>query len=333
MKRGILVRVVIGNEALFALSWLPQPALAQHGGGGHGGGGGGFHGGGGGGFHGGGGGFHGGGGFSGGGGRSFVGGRSFGGFRGGGFNGGRGDLGRGGRGFGWGGRGWGRGWGGRGWGWGWGFGYGWPYWGWGYPYGYYGYSPYYPYSYYSYPSDGSSEDYIGDYPPDPSDYNDGRNYNNRPNYNNRQNYNNGPNSNRPPQYNNRNNTAPPTDPNAQPQPNPNGPAGSGKPPAQGGAVNMNYNNGTAENFAPRPPVRSVDPMMATLTSYRSARSNTDRANGERASARTSAPPRPEMQRALERLREMPPFAREREIETGRYSQFSSKDKQILRNGA
>jgi hypothetical protein len=35
---------------------------------------------------------------------------------------------------------------------------------------------------------------------------------------------------------------------------------------------------------------------------------------------------------LQRLREMPPFAREREIETGRYSQFSSEEKHILRNG-
>jgi len=96
---------------------------------------------------------------------------------------------------------------------------------------------------------------------------------------------------------------------------------------------MNYKSGTAENFPPRPRVLSVDPMMATPASYRSARSNTDRANGERASAPTSAPLRPEMQRALERLHEMPPFAREREIETGRYSQFSPKDKQILRNGA
>jgi hypothetical protein len=40
-----------------------------------------------------------------------------------------------------------------------------------------------------------------------------------------------------------------------------------------------------------------------------------------------------MQKALQRLREMPPFAREREIETGRYRQFSSQEKQILRNGA
>jgi len=29
---------------------------------------------------------------------------------------------------------------------------------------------------------------------------------------------------------------------------------------------------------------------------------------------------------------MPPFAREREIETGRYREFSLEEKQILRNG-
>src|SRR5258708_4314175 len=46
MKKGILIRVVLGIAAMFALAWLPQVALAQHGGG-HGGGGG-FHGGGGG---------------------------------------------------------------------------------------------------------------------------------------------------------------------------------------------------------------------------------------------------------------------------------------------
>jgi len=39
-----------------------------------------------------------------------------------------------------------------------------------------------------------------------------------------------------------------------------------------------------------------------------------------------------MQKALQRLREMPPFAREREIDTGRYRQFSLEEKQILRNG-
>jgi hypothetical protein len=39
-----------------------------------------------------------------------------------------------------------------------------------------------------------------------------------------------------------------------------------------------------------------------------------------------------MQKALQRLSEMPPFAREREIDTGHYSQFSAAEKQILRNG-
>jgi hypothetical protein len=29
---------------------------------------------------------------------------------------------------------------------------------------------------------------------------------------------------------------------------------------------------------------------------------------------------------------MPPFAREREIETGRYRQFSAEEKQVVRNG-
>jgi len=139
-----------------------------------------------------------------------------------------------------------------------------------------------------------------------------------------------------PQYNNRNNNpAPPADPNAPPEANPpnqNDPAGSGRPPAPTGAVSMNYNNGTAENFAPRPPVLSVDPMMATLASYRTTRPNAARVHGRATSPQTDAPLRPEMQRARERLRNMPPFAREREIETGRYSQFSPQDKQILRNG-
>jgi hypothetical protein len=43
------------------------------------------------------------------------------------------------------------------------------------------------------------------------------------------------------------------------------------------------------------------------------------------------PLRPEVQRAKLALREMPPFAREREIETGRYSHFSAQEKEILRS--
>jgi hypothetical protein len=71
----------------------------------------------------------------------------------------------------------------------------------------------------------------------------------------------------------------------------------------------------------------------TPISYRAARSIPERSTTEPTSPQADAPLRPKMQIALQRLREMPPFAREREIETGRYRQFSSEEKQILRNGA
>jgi hypothetical protein len=88
----------------------------------------------------------------------------------------------------------------------------------------------------------------------------------------------------------------------------------------GGAANANYPNSNAVAVAARGPLLSVDRMSETPSSYRAAHSIPDPTL------------RPEMQKALQRLREMPPFAREREIETGRYRQFSSEDKQILRNG-
>jgi len=41
--------------------------------------------------------------------------------------------------------------------------------------------------------------------------------------------------------------------------------------------------------------------------------------------------RHEVQSAMRALREMPPFAREREIETGRYSHLSSGERELLRS--
>src|ERR1700687_4393914 len=301
MKKAILFRIVVVLVALIALSWLPQPVLAQRGG--HGGGGG-FHGGGGGAFRGGGGGgFHGGGGFYGGGRSGYAAGRSFGGYRGGGYY-GRSGYGWGGRGYGWGGRGygWGGGYWGRGYGWGWGFGFGfgWPYWGWGwgYPYGY-GYNPWYyaPDPYYSYPYYGPSSY--------PAGYLDPDNGNGDPR------------------------TA---DPNARPQASQNGPARSWRPAVPGGASNTHYATRHVATVGPRGPALSVDTASMTLSSYRAARSIPERSTTGRSTSQSDAPLRPEMQKALQRLREMPPFAREREIETGRYRQFSPEEKQILRNG-
>ena len=173
-------------------------------------------------------------------------------------------------------------------------------WGYGYPYGYY-YSPGYYGSgpYYSYPPYGPSGDPSGS--PDQS------------------------NGNGNPQS---------TDPNARPQPNQNGPARYGTPPAQGDILSTDYRS----TAAPRARILSSDRVSATPASYQAAASSpahyaTGRATTERGTVeKAGAPLRPEMQKALQRLSEMPPFAREREIETGRYSQFSSAEKQILRNG-
>jgi hypothetical protein len=69
----------------------------------------------------------------------------------------------------------------------------------------------------------------------------------------------------------------------------------------------------------------------TPSSYRDARLIQERSTTERATPQADAPLRPEMQKALQRLREMPPFAREREIETGRYGYFSPQEKELLRS--
>ena len=47
--------------------------------------------------------------------------------------------------------------------------------------------------------------------------------------------------------------------------------------------------------------------------------------------RASASPRREVQNAMRALREMPPYARDREIDSGRYSRFSPEEKEMLRN--
>jgi hypothetical protein len=254
----------------------------------------------------------GGGGFHGGGGGGFHGGGGGGGFHGSGgfyaegqsgygghyYSGYRGGY-NGGRGY-YGGRG-GYGWGyGRGGGyWGRGRGYGWG-WGWGFGFGwpYWGWG--YPYGYYYNP---------WYYAPDP--------YYSHP----YQDPNNGDDDPRP------------ADPNARPQPNQNGPARSWGPSTPGDAANANYPNGIVVVVAPRRPVVSVDRIGVTLSSYRAARSIPDRSTMEWSTPQADAALRPEMKKALQRLREMPPFAREREIETGLYRQFSAEEKQILRNAA
>jgi hypothetical protein len=73
--------------------------------------------------------------------------------------------------------------------------------------------------------------------------------------------------------------------------------------------------------SPRAPLQSTHRITATPSNYRITQSG----------ARQNQHLRPEVQHAMQALREMPPFARQREIETGRYSHFSPEEREILRS--
>jgi hypothetical protein len=79
------------------------------------------------------------------------------------------------------------------------------------------------------------------------------------------------------------------------------------------------NPGTQQE--PGASIASGKRISATPSSYRVAN----------ASKQHDPTLRPEVQHAMQELREMPPFAREREIETGRYSHYSPQEKQLLRS--
>ncbi|PYT83846.1 MAG: hypothetical protein DMG41_29630 [Acidobacteria bacterium] len=97
-------------------------------------------------------------------------------------------------------------------------------------------------------------------------------------------------------------------------------AKSWRPSARTPSTNYPIRNVTA--VASRAPIVSVDKIDATTNSHRVA----DTAVAER-----NPKLRPEVQKAMRALREMPPFARERAIETGRYSRFSPEEREALRN--
>ena len=82
-------------------------------------------------------------------------------------------------------------------------------------------------------------------------------------------------------------------------------------------------NSTASSVATltSAPLLSTDRVTATATNYRVIPITT----------KQNPKLRPEVQSAMRALREMPPFAREREIETGRYSHFSPEERDLLRS--
>ena len=82
----------------------------------------------------------------------------------------------------------------------------------------------------------------------------------------------------------------------------------------------NYTTANVAALTPRDPFLSTERITITPSNYQVAHSTT----------RQNPPVRHEVQSAMRALREMPPFAREREIETGRYSPFRLRS-ELLRS--
>jgi len=99
------------------------------------------------------------------------------------------------------------------------------------------------------------------------------------------------------------------------------PAKPWRPSAQGSGAGTNSSTSYAADYNSGAPILSVDHITATPSKYR-----VTQPAAQKDSALT-----PALQSAMRSLREMPPFARQREIETGRYSRLSPKEKELLRN--
>jgi len=119
--------------------------------------------------------------------------------------------------------------------------------------------------------------------------------------------------------------------NDDPPPPPNNRPNSGyypatpwRPSAPEDADASDYANQT-DAYRSQAPILSVDHITATPPS-----SNYHVAQTASLTKQEEASLSPQLRNALHHLREMPPFAREREIDTGRYSHFSTKDKDLLR---
>ena len=108
---------------------------------------------------------------------------------------------------------------------------------------------------------------------------------------------------------------PPNGNDDPPPPNPSPKSGSN--PA---TPYRNYATSNVAALRSRGAVRSIDRITATPSNYQVAHTR-----------QQNPALRPEVQSAMRALREMPPFARQREIETGRYSHFSAGEREILRN--
>ncbi|MGA8493627.1 MAG: hypothetical protein WB711_24610 [Terriglobales bacterium] len=103
----------------------------------------------------------------------------------------------------------------------------------------------------------------------------------------------------------------------------NSPAKFSIPPARKSSPDMNPPTVDVVASTPRVPNYTSDATTRTASNYRLASSTTQQLS----------PPRREVQNVIQALRAMPPDARRRQIDSGRYSNFSPEELELLNNTA
>ena len=114
--------------------------------------------------------------------------------------------------------------------------------------------------------------------------------------------------------------APPPDPG--PRSRDNAPVKPSRTPAPGSFPNANSATTYVANSAPKVPLRTTGRTTVTTSNYRLA-----------STTRPVPPPRQEVQNAIRAMREMPPYAFQRRIDSGYYSSFTPEEREVVNNSS
>ena len=119
---------------------------------------------------------------------------------------------------------------------------------------------------------------------------------------------------------NGNDDTPPPDPG--PRSRDNAPVKPSRTPAPGSFPSANSATTYVANSAPKAPLRTTDRTTVTASNYRLA-----------STTQPVPPARQEVQNAIRAMREMPPYAFQRRIDSGNYSNFTPEEREVVNNSS
>jgi hypothetical protein len=114
--------------------------------------------------------------------------------------------------------------------------------------------------------------------------------------------------------------APPPDPGPKSRNNP--PVKPSRTPAPGSSPNANSATTYVAASSAKAPLRTTDRTTVTTSTYRLA-----------STTQPGPPPRQEVQNAIRAMREMPPYAFQRRIDSGYYNNFTSEEREVVNNSS